>query len=148
MSLTIQPGRYYIGQWYFDIPRKTEKFETLGPFGKGGNFMACVWREGADGGNGAKVGWTVQYRFRYYRDGRIHDHQDRLEWFSGEITAATEEEVEESTSRWVTQCSLAIGTLFDFYPVHGNSDLWLNKLQVAPPKWLHEDPRGPQPVER
>ncbi|HEY3898947.1 MAG TPA: hypothetical protein VGM54_10060 [Chthoniobacter sp.] len=142
MAFDITPGNYYIGMWYFDIPVKTEQFPELGPFGKGGNFNSMVWREKDDGG-GAPVDWILDYRFRYYRDERIHDHEDEMSWMRGQFTSMTAEEAEEAVSNWVKQCAASVFEIYDFFPIHGDSDAFLKRATGAPPRWMHTPKKSP-----
>lgn len=137
MAFEFVAGRWFLGFWYFDLPPRIEGFGQLGPFGKGGNFNMLVWRQGTDDGNGQKVSWSVQWRFRYYRDARIHDHNDEMDWFSGEVAAATCAEVDASTSAVATKMATAAGTLFDFWPIRGDYVEFCLRAASAPPYWMH-----------
>jgi len=140
MAFEIKPGRYFIGFWYFDLPISHPRFPVMGPFGRGGNFNLLVWREG-DNGGGKKADWRVTLRYRYYRDERIHDHQDKMEWSEYRVTDMTEQEIEESASKIASTAAAAIDEIYDFFPVHGDSEEFHRKAAAAPPRWMHFESR-------
>ena len=140
MAFEIKPGRYFIGFWYFDMPASHPRFGPMGPFGRGGNFSLMVWREG-DNGNGRKVDWHVTFRHRYYRDDRIHDHEDVMSWSEYHVPDQTAEEMEETTSKLTTTMAAAIDEIYDFFPIHGDSDEFQRRVTIAPPRWMHFESR-------
>ena len=133
-------GRYYIGFWYVELPNATRDFPQISPFGKGGNYTMLVWRVGTDDGRGEPVDWVVQYRFRYYRDDRIHDHGDRMEWYHG-TTRCTAEEAERCAQSAVEKIAASIDAEVEDYPIHGDFLRFEELTRTRPPQWLHRDAR-------
>ena len=139
-NLEIQPGRFYLGIWYADFPAAHAAFGSIGPFGRGVNVMAAVECAG-EARPAGPVRWSIMLRFRYYRDERVHDSDDKFIVWRGE-QVATLEDVEESMTT-VFRGALAPfqgAEIADFFPVFGNFEVFAAKVLNAPPKWMHLDP--------
>ena len=126
MSFEIQPEHRYIGMWHYKIPPELSKF------GKGGNFCAMLWRAPGAPENE----WVFQFRFRYYRDERVFEHDDEMSWYSA-IARGTEAEVEARTHDVCKIQATAAGSESDFYALHCDGKETLTKFEQAPPYWLH-----------
>ena len=126
MSFEIRPERYFIGMWHYKLP------PSLSKFGKGGNVCAMVWRGPDDPENQ----WTIQFRLRHYRDDRVFEHNDEMNWYTGKMNGSEIEVEEKTTLVYKLQASLA-GETLDLYPLHCDGESTLNKFQTDPPYWLH-----------
>jgi hypothetical protein len=80
MTIEIEPGRYFSHFWFVGCETR--------------DWMACLWRDSEH------TEWQLQYRFRYYGDGKAFDSEDVKNWYSATAPADfTEEYIVESTDK-------------------------------------------------
>jgi hypothetical protein len=126
MAFEIKPDRYFIGMWHYPLP------PLLSEYGKGGNVCCMVWR---DPGMPPDT-WTLQFRFRHYKDDRVFEHSDKMSWYIGTLNGA-EADIEKRVGIVYNIQTIAAGSTLDFYPLHCTGDEALTKFQEKPPYWMH-----------
>lgn len=140
MALEIIPGRYFIGFFYLDFPARTPQMGRIGPFGKGGNLQALVWKEGEEAPGDGPHEWHMRYRFRYYRDQRMHEHNDEMHWFEATMPISTEEEARDTAEQFITMSGAAINQKPHIWLIEGNIDRFIERVKQDPPYWMHVEP--------
>lgn len=63
MSFEFMDGRHFVGVWFVSDGSK--------------DWMGAAWRDSQFDR------WTIEYRFRYYRDRKAHDSADEKNWYGG-----------------------------------------------------------------
>lgn len=127
MSLKIQPGVYYAFLFYITLPKKFTKFK------KGGNMMGMLERP-AD----RPQAWKLTYRFRYYRDERIFEHNDKTTWYTAAIHGP-QKKVEKKTLELVALLAdVANGDEANIMRINGDHEKFM-EIASGPnaPEWLH-----------
>jgi hypothetical protein len=124
--LEFKEGRYYLGLWFFTLPVE------LTNFGKGGDFMACVWRE-QDSDD-----WVMDYRFRHCKDDKIWNTDDQTSWYQATMRS-TEEAIEKRVNEFVAAAAKAAkpDTETSFFAIKGDLSVFVTKLEGDRPPWLH-----------
>lgn len=121
-AIEFLPDRFYVALWYFDLPLE------LSRFGKGGNFLAVLWRP-----DESREDWHLDYRFRHYRDERIYESDDYFA--SSQMSGVTGD---EATALARTNAALRIITLMAgnqrlmMIDVHGDSEACIKKMNGLP----------------
>jgi hypothetical protein len=145
MPFEIVPGFYFVGFFYLDFPAEGELVGKIGPFGRGGNLQALVWKEGEEHPGNGRHAWTMRYRFRYYRDARVHAHQDKMSWFQATMTDCTEAEAIEKAHGFVTMSGEIINQKPHVWMIQGNFEKFAERVKTDPPYWMHLEPRLDDP---
>jgi hypothetical protein len=128
MSIEIKTGIYYLGMWYCEVS------EELHP-PSGGNLMACLWR---------------QYRHRYYDVEEMERFKtlgivqfpsdDVSNWYEGNISGLTEEEVEFKMFEFFGLMKETVGAEAadpQVFLIKGDSDKFFELIRTNPPYWMH-----------
>ena len=74
--IEIAKGNYISRIWFFYAPEGKGELDVL----------AHLWRRLPEGL------WTLEYRFRYYEDGKAHDSKDRKSLYVGTFAGPANEE--------------------------------------------------------
>lgn len=100
MALELKPGRYLIGLWYIELPKKLAGEH-------GGNVMSGVWTDDFKE-------WHIQHRFRYYcgEDMTLSTFvksNDKFKWYEVVARDSTEEAMEKKINEIMRiHCNLAV----------------------------------------
>lgn len=73
-TIEVRDGRRFASWWFFSGHRF--------------DWLCALYRDLPDGE------WTVQYRFRYYADDRVHGSEDEKSWWSAKFPGAALEEAD------------------------------------------------------
>ncbi len=124
--IEINPENYYIGMWFFELPKHFSRF------GNGGDFMMCVSRKKTE-----PTTWKIVFRFRHKKDDRIWDSDDEKSWYSATATNKTEAQIEQDMHDYIKTIGVVAHEIGDFFPIHGDGDEFARKITESPPKWMH-----------
>jgi hypothetical protein len=123
-AIEIPEDAYIVGVWHFELP------DRLSKFGKGGNYLAILFRPEEQ----EPTTWQVNYRFRHYRDQKVWKSDD--EFHSWKVIIRGEEEKVLASTDMAVQTSAAIaGEMVDFTEVRGSVALCNERLLNLP--WFH-----------
>lgn len=118
------PQNYYLGLWVVPLCKEVAP--------NGGNLMMTVWRV-----PGPETEWEFHYRFRYYKDDRIFDHEDEKSAFIGKVHSLNEAQCEEAIDRVFKAFAGFNTSVADFLPLRCLGTEVAEKLLMARRDWLH-----------
>lgn len=139
----IKKENYYLGMYYFEFPQDSPILNTFGPFGLGGNILTQVWAENQNGKPDGPRDWIIHQRFRYYKDGRIGEHNEDI--FNSHAYVGrnkTAEQVEKEVHSLLQVISVAAlspeGGRYEFINLNcQGGDEVIQKLIEANKPWMH-----------
>lgn len=121
--MNLQEGDYVCGLWFVNIPPCDQA-------PRGGDWMGSLVRKKGETKN------TVQYRFRWYKDERIFDHEDTKNWYS--FTADEPMKVTQSKIGEVAETlARAARSHVEFMEVKGGFKEFMAAAQSGKFKWMH-----------
>lgn len=132
MTIEIKPETYFYGVWY-------QEAATF-------NFMGALFRP-VKGGD-----WTFKWRFRHYRDDKVHDSADVRNWYTMHIkSSVTETEAVSKLTEVLAKISVVGEEHVGCKPMEfcemrrPGDDEAMKKLSAM--SWAHPHPEGPMSRE-
>jgi hypothetical protein len=118
--MELKEKDYLIGIWWFPLPNNE------------GDVMGSVVKKHETGK------WHLEYRFRYHKDDKVFDSEDRKSWYDATMDGNTPEKVVfESTDKLFNIFAMKAGSIIDYFDVRGDVTVFMQKTQQSPPPWMH-----------
>lgn len=130
-EFVVCEGRYYLAHFFVDIPKNPK-------LPQGGNVAMLVWRYNDE------ETWNLTTCFRYYRDEKAYDSEDRKSWqfLAGKFAAETD--LLKAMAEVLEQISGMAGLWTGKFPpqvqrmlVQGDWKKYVETAQREKPFWLH-----------
>lgn len=121
--MNIKDGDYIVGLWFVTIPPHSKH-------PRGGDWMASLVRKKGE------TEFRFEYRFRWYVDERIFDHEDETNWYCYSVPDTEDEAVWNIQLAAGNLAKSAKGTV-EFMPVRGGFKEFYAEASSGKYKWLH-----------
>lgn len=132
--LEIKPENYYLGMWYMELP--------------GGNWLCSAYHEKDQ----PEDNWTLLMRFRWYKDDKIFDSDDRRNWYTMKAVGESAEQVTAHMTV-IAEQMLKMADAQDFqtqlshYEINGNGDAFAKMVIERPPPFMHAQQMSKEEAE-
>jgi hypothetical protein len=128
--IEITPNNYYIGFWFKIIPPPYSRYGFVD------DIHCCIWRANSLSINGEeKADWTLSYRFRYTKDPSLFNSVDEKSGYIVKMPNLSEMEAIGVVEKMLSLVNCE--PKFEFYELKCTGDIVIEKLQTAPPDWMH-----------
>lgn len=133
--MEFKKGYYYYGIWFAPISFLDGE----------GDIMGMLYREGKKGDSGNE--WTLEFRTRWYKDGRVFFGDDTKKWFKVNLSGKTQEEAVKRLPEALVQMP-GTGKL-DLFLIDGDEKKALKLImdEKKRPEWMHVQTMKPVPEE-